>query len=64
MVVPAIGTWIMFLRAMVEPLRIASATSRALPMPMPTLPLPSPTTTMALKWKRRPPLTTLATRLM
>ena len=28
----------MFLRAIVEPLRIASATSRALPMPMPTFP--------------------------
>src|SRR5919198_1282210 len=31
---------------------------------MPTLPLPSPTTTRAVKEKRRPPLTTLATRLI
>ena len=30
----------------------------------PTLPCPSPTTTIALKLKRRPPLTTLATRLI
>lgn len=46
------------------PLRIASGTSAALPRPAPTLPLPSPTTTTAAKEKRRPPLTTLATRLM
>src|SRR5919202_226929 len=31
---------------------------------MPTWPSPSPTTTSAVKLKRRPPLTTLATRLM
>src|SRR3954447_23209758 len=31
---------------------------------MPTVPSPSPTTTRAVKLKRRPPLTTLATRLM
>src|SRR3954452_18231000 len=31
---------------------------------MPTIPSPSPTTTRAVKLKRRPPLTTLATRLM
>src|SRR4051794_4489775 len=31
---------------------------------MPTLPSPSPTTTSAVKLNRRPPLTTLATRLM
>src|SRR5919201_438637 len=31
---------------------------------MPTLPLPSPTTTRAVKENRRPPLTTLATRLI
>src|SRR5919204_2253601 len=31
---------------------------------MPTLPLPSPTTTSAVNEKRRPPLTTLATRLI
>src|SRR3990172_2392293 len=45
-------------------LRMASGTSRALPAPWPTRPLPSPTITSAAKPKRRPPLTTLATRLM
>ena len=51
-------------RAITPPLRIASGTSLARPMPKPTRPWPSPTTTMAVKEKRRPPLTTLATRLM
>src|SRR5690349_10132656 len=46
------------------PLRMASATSPALPRPTPTRPRLSPTTTKALKLKRRPPLTTLAERLM
>src|SRR5262249_43536452 len=46
------------------PLRIASGTSLALPSPKPTRPFWSPTTTSALKLKRRPPFTTLATRLM
>src|SRR5258705_581692 len=45
-------------------LRMASGTSRALPWPKPTRPLPSPTTTRAAKPNRRPPFTTLATRLM
>src|ERR1051326_5577943 len=45
-------------------LRIASGTSRALPWPKPTRPFWSPTTTKAAKPKRRPPFTTLATRLM
>ena len=36
----------------------------ALPRPTPTWPRPSPTTTSAVKENRRPPLTTLATRLM
>src|SRR5216684_2818106 len=45
-------------------LRIASGTSRALPWPKPTRPFWSPTTTSAANPKRRPPLTTLATRLM
>src|SRR5262245_10098990 len=45
-------------------LRIASGTSRALPWPKPTRPFSSPTTTSAAKPKRRPPFTTLATRLM
>src|ERR1043165_6436667 len=43
---------------------MASGTSLALPRPTPTCPLPSPTTTSAEKLNRRPPLTTLATRLM
>src|SRR5262249_22853884 len=46
------------------PLRMASGTSLALPRPTPTCPLPSPTTTSAEKLNRRPPFTTLATRLM
>src|SRR5579883_1792224 len=45
-------------------LRIASGTSRALPWPCPTRPFWSPTTTSAAKPKRRPPFTTLATRLI
>src|SRR5579875_719403 len=51
-------------RACSVALRIASGTSRALPEPWPTRPLRSPTTTRAAKPKRRPPFTTLATRLM
>src|SRR6201986_1729813 len=43
---------------------MASGTSGALPWPKPTRPLRSPTTTSAAKPKRRPPFTTLATRLM
>src|ERR1700722_1156679 len=62
MVVPTIGTVIMCFFASSTPLRMASGTSPALPRPAPTRPLPSPTTTRALKEKRRPPLTTLATR--
>ena len=53
-----------WLRAISPPLRIASATSPALPRPTPTRPRLSPTTMRALKLKRRPPLTTLAERLM
>src|ERR1035437_2648983 len=45
-------------------LRMASATSLALPKPRPTLPSRSPVTTRAEKLKRRPPFTTLAQRLM
>ena len=45
-------------------LRMASGTSRALPAPCPARPLPSPTTTSAVKLNLRPPLTTLATRLI
>src|SRR5512140_2789074 len=43
---------------------MASGTSFALPRPTPTCPASSPTTTRAEKLKRRPPFTTLATRLM
>src|ERR1700693_5087906 len=62
MVVPTMGTVIMCFLPSTTPLRMASGTSPALPRPAPTRPLPSPTTTRALKEKRRPPLTTLATR--
>src|SRR3982750_1005634 len=64
MVFPASGTLKRFFFACSPPLRIASGTSFALPRPAPTCPWPSPTTTSAEKLKRRPPLTTLATRLM
>src|ERR1700680_1614651 len=63
MVVPTMGTVIMCFLASSTPLRMASGTSPALPSPAPTRPEPSPTTTTALNEKRRPPLTTLATRL-
>src|SRR5258706_457618 len=61
---PASGTAKKLLRASSIPFWIAAGTSLALPYPRPTLPLPSPTTTSAVNEKRRPPLTTLATRLM
>src|SRR5437763_13669738 len=51
-------------RADSDALRIASATSFALPKPTPTLPSWSPATIRALKLKRRPPFTTFAQRLM
>lgn len=47
--------------ASLRPFLIASETSLALPKPRPTVPFPSPATTRALKEKRLPPLTTLAT---
>src|SRR5438270_2509429 len=62
MVVPTMGTVIMFRLATSTPLRIASGTSRALPRPAPTRPLPSPTTMSAEKENFRPPFTTFATR--
>src|SRR5690606_14140750 len=58
------GTRIMVRRAISVALRIDSGTSRALPVPKPTRPRPPPTITSAAKPKRRPPFTTLATRLM
>src|SRR5690606_21878072 len=64
MLAPASGTRNRFFFACSVPLRIASGTSFALPRPAPTWPLPSPTMTRAEKLNRRPPLTTLAQRLM
>ena len=43
---------------------IASGTSLDFPEPNPTFPFLSPITTRAAKRKRRPPLTTLVTRLI
>jgi hypothetical protein len=63
MVPPSSGMRNRFFFACSVPLRIASGTSFALPRPAPTCPL-SPTTTSAENENRRPPLTTLATRLM
>src|SRR5579883_3396878 len=60
---PTIGTVIRLFLAASTPLRIASGTSPAFPIAKPTRPFRSPTTTSALKLKRFPPLTTLATRL-
>src|SRR3954470_3177960 len=58
------GTLKKFFLASSTPLAMAAGTSLALPYPTPTVPSPSPTTTRAVKLNRRPPLTTLATRLM
>src|SRR3984885_2714436 len=64
-IVPAIrGTRKKCFLASSTPLAMAAGTSLALPYPTPTSPFPSPTTTSAVKLKRRPPWTTLATRLM
>src|SRR5438552_13445194 len=43
---------------------MATGTSLAFPYPIPTTSRSSPTTTSAVNEKRRPPLTTLATRLI
>src|SRR4030095_8598645 len=64
MVVSLRGTKIRSFLACSTDLRMASGTSRALPRPTPTWPRPSPTTTRAVNEKRRPPFTTLATRLI
>src|SRR5436189_5316888 len=58
------GTKIRSFFACSTALRMASGTSWALPRPTPTWPRPSPTTTSAVNEKRRPPLTTFATRLI
>src|SRR5262249_12643897 len=56
------GTWNMFFFADSPALRMASATSFALPSPTPTRPGWSPSATIALNETRRPPFTTLAQR--
>src|SRR5512134_1460273 len=56
------GTWNMFFFAASPALRMASATSLALPRPTPTRPFWSPSATIALNENRRPPFTTLAQR--
>src|SRR5262245_33526865 len=56
------GTWNMLFFADSPALRIASATSFALPSPTPTRPFWSPSATIALNENRRPPFTTLAQR--
>src|SRR4051794_9629876 len=61
---PVSGTWTRLRRAASTALRTASETSFALPDAKPTFPCPSPTATSALKLNRRPPFTTLATRLI
>src|SRR2546422_875051 len=61
---PVSGTSIIRRRAASTALRTASLTSLAFPVATPTRPCPSPTATSALNPKRRPPLTTLATRLI
>src|SRR5690349_5069907 len=61
---PMRGTRKKLFLAASTPLAIAAGTSLAFPYPTPTIPLPSPTTTRAVKLNRRPPWTTLATRLM
>src|SRR5690606_20434825 len=64
MVPPTMGTSTKDFLALWMALRMASGISGALPWAAPTRPLRSPTTTRAVKLNRRPPLTTLATRLM
>src|ERR671923_177147 len=64
MVLPYLGTRIRLLRAFSTAFWIARGTSRAFPYPIPTTDSSSPTATSAVNEKRRPPLTTLATRLI
>src|SRR5438105_4373131 len=64
MVEPASGTAKRFFLASSIPFWMAAGTSLAFPYPRPTLPAASPTTTSAVNENRRPPFTTLATRLM
>ena len=64
MVEPVLGSSTIDRLAASTAFRTASETSLALPVAIPTLVLPSPTATRALNENRRPPFTTLATRLM
>src|SRR4030081_3158416 len=64
MVDPCLGTRKRFFFAFSTPFWIATGTSLALPYPTPTISRSSPTTTSAVNEKRRPPFTTLATRLI
>jgi len=64
MVVPSRGTSTITRLAASTALRTASETSLALPVATPTRPSPLPTATRALNENRRPPFTTLATRLI
>src|SRR5712692_7758959 len=61
---PVSGISTIWRRAASTALRTASLTSFAFPVAIPTRPCPSPTATSALNPKRRPPFTTLATRLI
>src|SRR5258705_854261 len=61
---PTRGTSTILRLAASTALRTASDTSFALPVATPTFPWPSPTATRALNENRRPPFTTLATRLI
>src|SRR5271165_227403 len=64
MVLPCLGTRNRSFLARSTPFWMASGTSLALPYPTPTTSRSSPTTTRAVNENRRPPLTTLATRLI
>jgi len=64
MVVPMSGIGIIFFLAWEMPLRMASATSLALPSDTPTRPRVLPTTTNALKESFLPPFVTFETRLI
>src|SRR5271166_665545 len=64
MVLPCLGTRNRSFLARSTPFWMASGTSLALPYPTPTTSRSSPTTTRAVNEKRRPPFTTLATRLI
>ena len=64
MVLPCLATRKRFFFASSTAFWMASGTSLAFPKPTPTVSTSLPTTTSAEKEKRRPPFTTLATRLI